>query len=212
MSKYRCPVCGATHKDQPTKCRLCGQDMSGSSTVPAYTGGSRQADEKQGGLGSLALIAIVGVLAIGVLAIVLGFTGSNSFIDNIRDKIPGLQIDQERRVDHPRRSVGWVRRPVARRPREEVRDLRAGGQRSPRPVVVGDRERDRPDDLVRQGDQGGRSERPTRRWPASPRRGRRPSAARSRDTNETGFQGYPAIDVSVRDLTYDRTRPRRPRR
>ena len=63
--------------------------------IPAYTGGARQTVDSKAGLGSLALIGIIGVLAIGVLAIVLGFTGSNSFIDNIRDKIPGLQLDKK---------------------------------------------------------------------------------------------------------------------
>ena len=42
--------------------------MSGSSTIPAYTGGARQTVEKRSGLFSLAVIALIGVLAIGIFS------------------------------------------------------------------------------------------------------------------------------------------------
>jgi hypothetical protein len=97
MSKYRCPVCGAAHKQQPEKCRLCGQDMGGPNTVPIITG-ARQVVTKRSGLTDLGLIAVAGVAAIALLAVGLGFTGSSGFVDNIRERIPGLAPD---------RSDGW---------------------------------------------------------------------------------------------------------
>jgi hypothetical protein len=71
--------------------------MGGPNTVPIVTG-ARQVTAQRHGLADLGLIAIVGVVAIALLAVVLGFTGSNSFVDNIRDRVPGLA---------PTRADGW---------------------------------------------------------------------------------------------------------
>jgi hypothetical protein len=202
MSKYRCPVCGATHKDQPTKCRLCGQDMSGSSTVPAYTGGSRQAIDKKGGLGSLALIGIIGVLAIGILAIVLGFTGSNSFIDNIRDKIPGLQVDEKdgwTSLDDP--SGGFIAQMPEGREKEFVAFAPAANGRLDQWSSVIGNETDLTISYGKVTKADGQSANAALAsfadtWATT-------LGGKIEDTKETGFQGYPAIDVGVRDLTYE---------
>lgn len=90
MSKYRCPVCGATHKEQPEKCRLCGQYLGSRLTGPALQPEVRQAAGTRRGVADVAVLMIGGVLVIALIFVVLGLTGSNSFLENIRDKIPGL--------------------------------------------------------------------------------------------------------------------------
>lgn len=90
MSKYRCPVCGATHKEEPEKCRLCGQYLGERATGPTVMAEVRQTTGRRGGVADIVLIAVGGVVLIALLFVVLGLTGSNSFIENIRDKIPGL--------------------------------------------------------------------------------------------------------------------------
>jgi hypothetical protein len=88
MSKYRCPVCGATHKESPEKCRLCGLSMGAISGVPVSSG-TRQVSTKKKGIADVGVLAVGGVVLLALLFVILGFTGSNSFIENIRDKIPG---------------------------------------------------------------------------------------------------------------------------
>lgn len=104
MAKYRCPRCGATHKEQTEQCRLCGQRMVSEHDVAQYTGGARQQIDKPKGLGKLFFIALGGVLVIALVALVLGLVPSNSFINSIRDKIPGLKVDSSdgwRQVEEP---------------------------------------------------------------------------------------------------------------
>jgi len=202
MSKYRCPVCGATHKDQPTKCRLCGQDMSGAATIPAYTGGSRQTMQSRGSLASLLLIGLIGVLVIGLLAIVLGFTGSNSFIDNIRDKIPGLQLDKKdgwTALDDP--SGGFVAQmPEGREKKFVAFAPAANGRLDQWSSVIGN-ETDLTISYGKVTKAEGQSNNAelasfAQTWAAS-------LGGKIDSSTETGFQGYPALDVAIRDLTYD---------
>lgn len=63
--------------------------------IPQFTGGVKQDLDKPKGLGSLFLIAIGGVLLIGIVALVLGLIPSNKVVDSIRDKIPGLKQDSK---------------------------------------------------------------------------------------------------------------------
>lgn len=90
MAKYRCPVCGATHKQPPVKCRLCGQDMTSEAMIPLTPPAARAAPGRKKGLGSLFLIAAAGVTVLVGLAVLLGLTGDRGFVDNLRDEIPGL--------------------------------------------------------------------------------------------------------------------------
>lgn len=93
MAKYKCPVCGATHKEKPVKCRLCGQDMTSTSTVPDHTGGVKQASGKSKGLGGVMLMTLGGVIVIGIVALVLGLVPSTRATDKVRDAIPGLKAE-----------------------------------------------------------------------------------------------------------------------
>ena len=65
MSKYRCPVCGATHRDMPDACRLCGQKMAEGAVVGDFSG-SRDVIAKRKGLGGMVAIAILIVVVIAV--------------------------------------------------------------------------------------------------------------------------------------------------
>lgn len=100
MAKNRCPICGATHKDTPRQCRLCGHVMDGTVSLPT-TGATmtRTVQTKKKGVGGFALIAIVAVLAIAVLAILLGFTSGDLSAGSIRNRIPFLSHTDD----------GWVK-------------------------------------------------------------------------------------------------------
>jgi hypothetical protein len=175
--------------------------MSGSSTIPAYTGGSRQATDKKGGLGSLALMGIIGVLAIGVLAIVLGFTGSNNFIDNIRDKIPGLETNKNdgwTTLDDP--AGGFVAQmPEGQEKKFVAFAPAANGRLDQWSSVIGN-ETDLTISYGKVTKADGQSANAAlasfaETWAST-------LGGKIDDTNETGFQGYPAVDVSIRDLSY----------
>lgn len=95
MSKYRCPRCGATHKEQVLHCRLCGMDMTGDhQPIGADV---RPSGKKRGGIASLAVFGVLGVLAVIALAVALGLTSSET--DDLTDKIPGIRSET---------SDGWV--------------------------------------------------------------------------------------------------------
>jgi hypothetical protein len=100
MAKYRCPSCGASHKDQPHQCRLCGAIMDGTvdqrSPVAVQ---SRPIIEKKKGMGSLAMVGLVAVAVIVVLAVALGFTSGDLSTASLRDKIPFLRVTND----------GWVK-------------------------------------------------------------------------------------------------------
>jgi hypothetical protein len=176
--------------------------MSGASTIPAYTGGSRQVAERKSGLGSVLVIAIVGVLAIGVLALVLGFTGSNNFIDNIRDKIPGLRVDDKdgwEALDDP--SGGFV----AQMPEDREKNFvafpaAANGRLDQWSSVIG-HETDLTisyGNVSRPEGQSAKAALATYAdaWAAG-------MGGRVQNLEETGFAGYNAVVVNTDRLTYD---------
>ena len=151
----------------------------------------------------MALIGIIGVLAIGILAIVLGFTGSNSFIDNIRDKIPGLQVDKKdgwTALDDP--SGGFIAQmPEGREKKFVAFAPAANGRLDQWSSVIGN-ETDLTISYGKVTKTDGQSANAALAgfadtWATT-------LGGKIEDTNETGFQGYPAIDVSIRDLTYER--------
>ncbi len=99
MAKNRCPICGATHKEPPRQCRLCGHVMDGTVAMPVSGGTTtRTVQAKKKGVGGFIMIAVIGVLAIAVLAVLLGFTKGDLSAGSIRDKIPFLKNTDD----------GWV--------------------------------------------------------------------------------------------------------
>jgi hypothetical protein len=100
MAKNRCPICGATHKEAPRQCRLCGHVMDGTVAMPVSAGTmTRTVQTKKKGVGGFVLIGIIGVLAIAVLAVLLGFTKGDLSAGSLRDRIPFLKTTDD----------GWVK-------------------------------------------------------------------------------------------------------
>lgn len=100
MAKVRCPVCGATHKHEVEACRMCGYRMNDEIGV-LVTGksGTRPMAGGRSGFGKPMLIAVIAVLAIGIIAVLTGLVASNDQINTVRDQIPGVGRDLE---------DGWV--------------------------------------------------------------------------------------------------------
>jgi hypothetical protein len=176
--------------------------MSGSSAIPNYTGGARQAATRQGGLGSLVLIAVIGVLAIAALALVMGLTGSNDFIDNIRDKIPGLEVegnDGWTALDDP--SGGFVAEMPDEREKKFVSFAPAANGRLDQWSSVIGGETDLTISYGNVTVQPGQSSTAALvlladTWAAT-------LGAQVETTEETTFRGYPAIDMALRGMTYN---------
>jgi hypothetical protein len=90
MAKYRCPSCGASHKEPTSTCRLCGYIMDGTVEMPAGGIVTKAPAEKKGGLGGFLLIGLLIVVVLGVGAVVLHVTSSNNDVNKVVDKLPGV--------------------------------------------------------------------------------------------------------------------------
>jgi hypothetical protein len=88
MSKYRCPLCGATHKDPADRCRLCGQSMAPGG-VATSTQPVAQSVRAQRGIKGTVVIGLGLVLGVLVLAIVFGVARENTQIRKAKDLVVG---------------------------------------------------------------------------------------------------------------------------
>jgi hypothetical protein len=92
MSTYRCPICGANHKDNVSQCRLCGADMTGR-PLPVETGMHAPPPvSTKGGVKGLVLIGLGLVLLLIVAAVGLGFVRSQA-VETAATKIIGKHTD-----------------------------------------------------------------------------------------------------------------------
>lgn len=98
MSKHRCPVCGATHKQAVPRCRLCGQDLTSASAVPRTVGGARVATAGKPGIAVIAGVAVAVVIVVAVGALLLGLTDDSKAVDAVTQGLPALQHTDD----------GWV--------------------------------------------------------------------------------------------------------
>ncbi len=96
MPKYRCPVCGATHREMPDFCRLCGQQMGEEVSVGDFKGARTVVVQKKG-LGGIMFMAIGLVVLIAVGLAVLGIGPGGTQIDKLTSKLPGVS-----------RPTGWT--------------------------------------------------------------------------------------------------------
>jgi hypothetical protein len=104
MAKYRCPICGANHKDPVHQCRLCGAVMDDTvDHAGAVALRARPTTEKKKGLAGFALVGVITVAVILLLAIVMGFTTGDLSVAKVRDKIPFLRTTSDgwMKVDDP---------------------------------------------------------------------------------------------------------------
>jgi hypothetical protein len=176
--------------------------MTGSSTIPEYTGGARQTAERSASLATVMVVALIGVLVIGVLALVMGFTGSNDFVDNIREKVPGLapaENDGWTELDDP--SGGFIAEMPEERERKFVPFAPATSGRLDQWSSVIGSETDLTISYGKVARPEGQSAKAALAeyatlWAAT-------LGGKVENTEETGFRGYNAIEVNVRSLTYD---------
>lgn len=89
MAKYRCPVCGATHKTMPEKCRLCGQTMGPDAVVGDFTGSRADTSQRKGVLGIAGLV-ILGIVVLIAILVVLGIAPGSRQVESVTRNIPGL--------------------------------------------------------------------------------------------------------------------------
>lgn len=94
-TKYRCPACGATHKELVNQCRLCGRSLDptkAGDSVVAPT--ARVVTSSGSSTKGFILIGIGAVLLIAIGGIVFGVIRSNKAIDTAVNKLPGIGAEQ----------------------------------------------------------------------------------------------------------------------
>ena len=99
MANYPCPVCGASHKSPPYKCRLCGQLMGEDADLGDFTG-SRQVAAKRKGVGGIAIAVAIGVIVIAVAAVIIGLLPGRESLSSVANRVPVLSDE--------RTKAGWV--------------------------------------------------------------------------------------------------------
>jgi hypothetical protein len=92
MTMYRCPICGANHKQQIANCRLCGQNMSGE-MIPVGTVHVAAPIQTKGGIKGIVFLAVGAVVLIVAAAVGLGLVRSNSVIEGAKNAVVGNDAD-----------------------------------------------------------------------------------------------------------------------
>jgi len=92
MSTYRCPICGANHKDNVAHCRLCGADMTGR-PLPVDTGiGAPPPIPPAGSVKGIVFIGIGLVLVLALGAVFFGFI-RNTQVETVATNVFGKHTD-----------------------------------------------------------------------------------------------------------------------
>jgi hypothetical protein len=86
MSKYRCPACGAGHKSEAEKCRLCGQSLVPGAMVAAPVQTVQVTHAKKGNKGPM-LIGIGLVVGVMVVAVVFGIVKPTAQLNVVKGKL-----------------------------------------------------------------------------------------------------------------------------
>lgn len=92
MSKYRCPICGAVHKQYQPNCRLCGQSLA-SENIPVA---GPTAATPQGSSSSIKGIFFIGagvVLLLLIGAVAFGVVQSNRAIETAKEVVLDQNTD-----------------------------------------------------------------------------------------------------------------------
>ena len=86
MSKYRCPICGAVHKQYQPQCRLCGQSLDGDNIPTSAPQAAAPASTNTSIKGVFFIgAAVVLVLLIGAVA--FGVVQSNRAIETAKEVV-----------------------------------------------------------------------------------------------------------------------------
>jgi hypothetical protein len=86
MSKYRCPICGAVHKQYQPNCRLCGQSLSGES-IPVTAPKAATPASTNTSIKGVFFIGAAVVLVLLVGAVVFGVVQSNRTIESAKELV-----------------------------------------------------------------------------------------------------------------------------
>ncbi len=93
MASVRCPGCGAKNDEGLVKCRLCSFDLRGHSELPASQPKAGVDAMKSGSLKSVMALAVLGVLGIVLAGVLLGVLPGGDVITTVRNKIPALATE-----------------------------------------------------------------------------------------------------------------------
>ena len=103
MAKYRCPTCGAPHKEMVEHCRQCGAGMDQESRILASntrTDQTMAADRfRARGIGHFAIWGLVAIAIVLLGAVALGVGRDDENVRWIRDNVPFLEANPD---------DGWV--------------------------------------------------------------------------------------------------------
>jgi hypothetical protein len=100
MANYRCPICGANHKEPVESCRLCGADMTGR-PIPAEFHAAPPPVSTKGGVKGIVFIGLGVVLLLGIAGLAFGFIRSNEVIEQAKVKVLPNQTDGWRVQNEP---------------------------------------------------------------------------------------------------------------
>lgn len=92
MSKYRCPICGATHKQYQPNCRLCGQSLS-PENIPTEMPRAATPTSANSSIKGVFLIGLGVVLVLLVGAIAFGVVQSNRTIETAKEVVLQQNVD-----------------------------------------------------------------------------------------------------------------------
>jgi hypothetical protein len=86
MSKYRCPICGAVHKQYQPQCRLCGQSLSGEN-IPVNAPKAATAVGTNTSIKGIIWLGLLVVLVLLAGAVFFGVVQSNRAIETAKDVV-----------------------------------------------------------------------------------------------------------------------------
>lgn len=94
-TKVRCAGCGAKNDGEATKCRICGKDLRNTAEQPLTMPRAGSEEMRSARLSGLMAMAVGGVLAVGLLALLLGVVEGPKWLSDARNKLPlvGQQAD-----------------------------------------------------------------------------------------------------------------------
>jgi len=92
MSKYRCPICGATHKQYQPNCRLCGQSLA-AENIPSGMPKAATPVLANSSIKGVFWIGLLVVLLLIVGAVAFGFVQSNRTIEAAKEVVLQQNVD-----------------------------------------------------------------------------------------------------------------------
>src|SRR5690606_10843475 len=100
MSTYRCPLCGASHKDDAERCRLCGQSLKADTVAVAPPRATTGPVRAQRGIKGVVLIGLGLVIALGAVAVAFGLVQENKQVRQAKELVTGPVDGWSTQEDH----------------------------------------------------------------------------------------------------------------